>query len=94
MRSTPRRPIGSGSWIASCHPVRRERRPRSSRTSSAQLPQVCLRQDRLSLLEQEGRAEEDAIANELRHGMTSLQAGALEGAQRFASGEGRHGASA
>ena len=29
--------------------------------------------------------------NELRHGITSLRAGALEGAQRFASGEGRHG---
>ncbi len=60
----------------------------------AQLPQVCLRQDRLSLLEQEGRTEEEAIANELRHGLTSLQSGALEGAQRFASGEGRHGAQA
>ena len=57
----------------------------------AELPQVCLRQDRLSLLEQEGMSEEDAIANELRHGITSLQSGALEGAQRFASGEGRHG---
>jgi enoyl-CoA hydratase len=58
----------------------------------AELPQVCLRQDRLSLLEQEGLAEEDALANELRHGLTSLRSGALEGAQRFASGEGRHGA--
>jgi enoyl-CoA hydratase len=56
------------------------------------LPQVCLRQDRLSLLEQHGRPEEEAMANELRHGLVSLQAGALEGAQRFASGEGRHGA--
>jgi enoyl-CoA hydratase len=60
----------------------------------AQLPQACLRQDRLSLLEQDGRSEEDAIANELRHGLTSLRSGALEGAQRFASGEGRHGAQA
>jgi enoyl-CoA hydratase len=58
----------------------------------AELPQVCLRQDRLSLLEQEGLSEEDALANELRHGLTSLRSGALEGAQRFASGEGRHGA--
>ena len=39
-------------------------------------------------------SEEDAMANELRHGLTSLQSGALEGAQRFASGEGRHGAEA
>ena len=58
----------------------------------SRLPQVCLRQDRLSLLEQEGMGEEDAMRNELAHGLTSLQAGALEGAQRFASGEGRHGA--
>jgi enoyl-CoA hydratase len=57
----------------------------------SRLPQVCLRQDRLSLLEQDGMSEEDAMANELRHGIVSLQADALEGAQRFASGEGRHG---
>jgi enoyl-CoA hydratase len=57
----------------------------------SRLPQVCLRQDRLSLLEQDGMSEEDAMANELRHGITSLQAGALDGAQRFASGQGRHG---
>jgi enoyl-CoA hydratase len=55
------------------------------------LPQVCLRQDRLSLLEQDGLSEEAALANELRHGLVSLQSG-LEGALRFASGEGRHGA--
>jgi enoyl-CoA hydratase len=57
----------------------------------ALLPQVCLRQDRLSVLEQVGLSEKDAMANELRHGLTSLQSGALEGVQRFASGEGRHG---
>jgi enoyl-CoA hydratase len=60
----------------------------------AALPQVCLREDRLSLLEQEGLSEEDAMRNELRHGLTSLRSGALEGAQRFASGEGRHGQAA
>jgi enoyl-CoA hydratase len=60
----------------------------------SELPQVCLRQDRLSVLEQEDLSMEDAMANELRHGLVSLQSGALEGAQRFASGEGRHGASA
>ena len=57
----------------------------------AALPQDCLRQDRLSLLEQEGITEAEAMANELRHGLVSLGAGAIEGAQRFASGEGRHG---
>lgn len=57
----------------------------------AALPQVCLREDRLSLLEQEGLEEDAALANELRHGVVSLRAGALEGAQRFAAGAGRHG---
>jgi enoyl-CoA hydratase len=56
------------------------------------LPQTCLREDRLSLLEQDGLTEEQALANELRHGTTSLAAGAVAGARRFAAGEGRHGA--
>lgn len=60
--------------------------------SLAALPQECLRQDRLSVLEQDGLTEEDAMAGELRHGLVSLEAGALEGAARFAAGEGRHGA--
>ena len=72
-------------------PARPARRPSSWPTSSAELPQECLRQDRLSLLEQEGLEEEAAMRNELRHGLVSLQAGALEGAARFASGAGRHG---
>jgi enoyl-CoA hydratase len=56
----------------------------------AALPQVCLRQDRLSVLEQEGLDEAAAMANELRHGMTSLaQAGA--GIAAFRAGRGRHG---
>ncbi|WP_028638649.1 crotonase/enoyl-CoA hydratase family protein [Nocardioides sp. URHA0032] len=58
----------------------------------AALPQACLREDRLSLLEQEGLTEDEAMANELRHGLVSLENGALEGAARFASGDGRHGA--
>jgi enoyl-CoA hydratase len=57
----------------------------------AALPQECLRRDRASLLEQEGLSEADALDNELRHGMVSLGAGALEGAARFAAGAGRHG---
>jgi enoyl-CoA hydratase len=56
----------------------------------AALPQLCLRHDRLSLLQQWGMAEDVAIANEWRHGMASLSAG-VGGAQRFVSGEGRHG---
>ena len=57
----------------------------------AAFPQTCLRQDRLSLLEQAGLDEGAAIANELRHGLVSLTADALPGAARFAAGEGRHG---
>jgi enoyl-CoA hydratase len=59
--------------------------------SLAEFPQDCLRNDRLSALEQEGLTEADAMAGELRHGLASLASGALDGAARFASGEGRHG---
>jgi len=57
----------------------------------AELPQRCLRNDRLSVLDQEGRAEEAAMAGELGHGANSL-AQALDGAAKFAAGAGRHGA--
>jgi enoyl-CoA hydratase len=57
----------------------------------AGLPQTCLRQDRLSLLEQWGLDEASALAGELRHGMVSLSE-AAEGVTRFRSGAGRHGA--
>src|SRR5262249_59587585 len=60
----------------------------------AALPQTCLREDRLSTLEQDGLAEEAALTNELRHGRVSLAADAVAGAARFAAGEGRHGAPA
>jgi enoyl-CoA hydratase len=53
-------------------------------------PQACLRNDRMSLLEAEGRPEDEAIAVEYRHGIGSL-AEAAEGAARFADGRGRHG---
>ena len=58
----------------------------------AALPQTCLRHDRLSTYEQDGLPTADAIANEWRHGLTSLAADTLTGAARFASGAGRHGA--
>jgi enoyl-CoA hydratase len=57
----------------------------------ARFPQTCLRQDRLSLLEQDGLDEPAAMTNELRRGLASLTADSLAGAARFASGEGRHG---
>ena len=56
----------------------------------AQFPQTCMREDRLSLLEQAGMDEPTAIANELRHGMRSL-AEVQAGLERFRGGAGRHG---
>ncbi|KUM79261.1 crotonase/enoyl-CoA hydratase family protein [Streptomyces sp. ISL-22] len=56
----------------------------------ARFPQDCLRADRASVLDQDGRAEEAALRGELRHGMGVL-ATSLEGAARFGSGAGRHG---
>jgi enoyl-CoA hydratase len=56
----------------------------------AALPQKCMREDRLSLLEQDGLDEASALANELRHGTLALaEAGA--GLERFRAGAGRHG---
>jgi enoyl-CoA hydratase len=57
----------------------------------ARFPQECMRQDRLSAVEQADLDLVAAMANELRHGLVSLEAGAAEGARRFASGSGRHG---
>jgi len=56
----------------------------------AEFPQTCLREDRLSLLEQEGLDEIAALGNELRHGLRSLQE-VQAGLSRFRAGAGRHG---
>jgi len=56
----------------------------------AALPQTCLREDRLSLLEQEGLDEPAALANEFGHGLRSLDE-VQPGLERFRSGAGRHG---
>ena len=59
----------------------------------AHLPQTCLRSDRRSLLEQEGRSLDDAITNEWGLGRATLAApGFGDGVRRFTAGEGRHGA--
>jgi enoyl-CoA hydratase len=57
----------------------------------ARFPQTCLREDRLSLLEQEGLPEAHALAGEFEHGLRSL-AEVQGGLERFRSGAGRHGA--
>jgi enoyl-CoA hydratase len=58
----------------------------------AALPQACLRNDRLSAIEQWGLPEPEAMANEFRRGLATLASGeTVAGAGRFADGEGRHG---
>jgi enoyl-CoA hydratase len=55
-------------------------------------PQTALRHDRLSAIEQWGLSEEDAIANEISHGMITVASGeTASGAKNFSSGAGRHG---
>ncbi len=56
----------------------------------AGFPQRCLREDRLSLLEQDGLEEPAALANEFVHGERSL-VDAQPGLDRFRAGSGRHG---
>jgi enoyl-CoA hydratase len=60
----------------------------------AELPQFCLRSDRMSVLEQWGMTEEEAAMNEARRGRAVIDSGeTLEGARRFAGGAGRRGSS-
>lgn len=49
----------------------------------AALPQLCMRNDRLSAYEQASMSLDEALGNELRHGLASLAADAAEGAGRF-----------
>lgn len=58
----------------------------------ARLPWTCLVNDRLSVYEGLDRPLAEALAKELRRGLASIEAGAFEGAERFARGEGRGGA--
>lgn len=57
-----------------------------------QFPQLCMRNDRLSAYEQWDMDIPQAIHNEWRLGLEVIQSGeTLAGAERFASGKGRHG---
>ena len=61
----------------------------------AALPQICLRSDRLSALEQWDLTWDEATANETRRGLEVLASGETQdGAARFSAGVGRHGAQA
>jgi enoyl-CoA hydratase len=59
----------------------------------AKLPQQCMRSDRLSLLNQWGKSEAEAMDFEFGT-LSKVSAESLEGAARFAAGAGRHGDSA
>jgi enoyl-CoA hydratase len=58
----------------------------------ARFPQLCLRNDRLSAYEQWDLEMAEALRNETRRGLQTLNSGeTLRGAARFASGRGRGG---
>lgn len=58
----------------------------------AAVPQACMRSDRMSAYEQWWLSYDEAVRNELRHGLHAIGSGETGvGAARFASGEGRHG---
>lgn len=57
----------------------------------ARFPQVCMRNDRGSLLDQAGLTEVEAMAAEYELGLESLRLDGVSGAARFAGGAGRHG---
>jgi enoyl-CoA hydratase len=60
----------------------------------AALPQRCMRNDRLSAIEQWDLDESAAIDNEVARGLDTIRSGeTADGAARFAGGEGRHGRS-
>ena len=73
--------------------MKRANGPRNSRTELAALPQQCLRADRLSVLNQWGMSEAEAMDFEFGS-MSRVAAESLAGARRFATGAGRHGGSA
>ena len=58
----------------------------------AAFPQRCLRSDRMSAYEAWTMPLGDAISNEYRYGIATVQSGETrEGAARFSVGVGRHG---
>lgn len=56
-------------------------------------PQRCMRNDRTSAIEQWDLPEDEAMRNELRLGLDTIESGeTVSGARRFRDGAGRHGA--
>jgi enoyl-CoA hydratase len=68
---------------------------RAARELAAQIaafPQRCVRSDRMSAYEAWTMEQENALVNEYRHGIDTVNSGETrEGAARFAAGAGRHG---
>jgi enoyl-CoA hydratase len=55
-------------------------------------PQTCMRNDRLSMYESFDLPFDEAMKNEFKRGMDSINSGELiEGVNRYKTGEGRHG---
>lgn len=55
-------------------------------------PQRCMRNDRMSAIEQWGLSWDEATRNEVRHGLDTLMSPeTVEGAAAFTEGKGRHG---
>jgi enoyl-CoA hydratase len=55
-------------------------------------PQTAMRQDRLSVIEQWGLSEDEAVTNEIAHGLVTIGSGETAlGAATFGGGAGRHG---
>lgn len=67
----------------------------AAKTLATQLcafPQLCMRNDRLSVYEQWNLPLDQALSNEFEKGMKTINSKETEiGAKRFASGKGRHG---
>jgi enoyl-CoA hydratase len=58
----------------------------------ASFPRTCMRNDRLSAIEQWGMEEDAAMRNEFQHGTQTMASGeSAAGASDFAKGAGRHG---
>jgi enoyl-CoA hydratase len=57
----------------------------------ARFPQACMRADRRSAYAQQGRTLREAMRTEWYNGVPAFVAEGAEGAERFASGKGRHG---
>ena len=57
----------------------------------ARFPQVCMRADRRSAYMQQGLTQREAMRYEWVNGIPAFAAEGVQGAQRFASGKGRHG---